>query len=166
MLWHSGSRLEKVMFYLFHFLYSTNSGAIVPPRPLYAGAGRCHLSLESCQKSRAWKLGFRLEWSTNPTGQGHLKLDSVSPFGRCVTFGPTCLSFCYLYSITLLGFLLITSSPSSKAYKSRMSQWLIFLGSSIRQSLEPNSSATGPRLPSCSEHGRAFSCNNRTGFRT
>lgn len=86
--------------------------------------------------------------------------------GLCITFGPTCLSFCYLYSITFLGFLLITSSPSSKAYKSRMSQWLIFLGSSIRQSLEPNSSATGPRLPSCSEHGRAFSCNNRTGFRT
>lgn len=41
-------------------------------------------------------------------------------FGLSITFGPTCFSFCYLYSITLLGFLLITPSPPSKAYKSRM----------------------------------------------
>lgn len=44
-------------------------------------------------------------------------------------------------------------------------QWLIFLGSSIRQSPEPNSSATGLRLQSHSECSRAFGCNNRTGFR-
>lgn len=132
------------------------------------GGSKCHLNLESCQRSWVWKPCFWPEWFTNsesqaPEGFGFvLCLDSYYQLWFHLLF-----IFCF-HSIKLSWLLLITPSPSSRAYQSRTSSasGSFFSAMALGSLWSPPAPQLGPRWQSHAEYCSAFSCNSRLGFGT
>lgn len=132
---------------VFHILSSTNIWAMWPTRLL---------SWVAANATWVWKA-VRGHGYGNPVfGQNDSQILKARPLKGfvlfCVlpliiNFGSTCFLFCF-HSIKLSWLLLITPSPSSKAYQSRTSSasGSFFLGASTWQSLEPASSAAGAKM--------------------
>lgn len=139
----------------FHILYSTDIRAASPT------------SLSTwVMESATWV--WKAVWSQGCANPVSAQNDSqiLKAMATCflffffwlgISFGPTCFSFSIFTALNSYGSCcnILSFLQGSQKLHAKC-QWFVFLGNSICQSLEPASSATGPRLQSHSEHCSAL----------